>query len=402
MASSGSSPPSETQLAIVRSIPSGMTPVPDGVSVATCSRASSCRSRNSVTMETRAARLPACTTSIAAVVPSTTWRISSMGRAVGPPFRWLATSGWTARVRSASTTFDPGTDAPPICMGTVQPRARPAHHGQQLVGVDDAPQPHLSEQPHASRVHLVEVVLHEAMFEQERTADHLGSPWSQRRPTEARRYRHGLGPGGGPRAPRPVGLTGRDERGDPAVQVTRHPARGVLPGRVVAEHRMGMGVDQSRHDRPAMDVETPRRTTWVDIVAPADGAQLPVRYQQCIALDHGVLEQSRDDAARPEQDQRLAHPCARIISGPHNLWPASSLRIISGPSSSLGLHHLQASIISRPRSRPRPSARGRNASRCRTASSRAPGCSWPDTHRLRPRRRSRGRRRRARWTSRRC
>src|SRR6478609_1852140 len=121
MARAGSMPPRATQYAMVRRIEDGITPVPEGVSLAICNRSRASRSLSIRTTSTSARTLPACTTSIPASVSSMIRAMSSLEGAVGPPLQCTATWGCSPTTMSAPMTLEPGTDAPPTWTGTWNP-----------------------------------------------------------------------------------------------------------------------------------------------------------------------------------------------------------------------------------------------------------------------------------------
>ncbi len=120
-ATSGGTPPKAAAQETVRSTPSGTTPVPAGESVPTSTRSRApalCGERDDLT---------ACLD--VAVVDHLYGGFGLVddpcdifsGGAVGPPLTCAATSGRTARTKSAPMTPLPGIDAPPVWTTTFMP-----------------------------------------------------------------------------------------------------------------------------------------------------------------------------------------------------------------------------------------------------------------------------------------
>jgi hypothetical protein len=113
---------SEASSAIWRSIPSEITPLPVGVSVAISTRLKAPPSSAPSTIWIAERRLPAWAICKAIPSPSAMRRaFSSAVRAVGPPLTCPAICGRIASTSALIFAWLPGIEPPPVCDMTVSP-----------------------------------------------------------------------------------------------------------------------------------------------------------------------------------------------------------------------------------------------------------------------------------------
>src|SRR5579862_2158181 len=193
-------------------------------------------------------------------------------------------------------------------------RTRPADERLEFVGGDDRAEPDLAEQPDAGRRHLVEVMLAQPGLEQERTSVELGSAWAEVVRALPGGDRDRLRARPGPLPTRPVGLAGRDESRHPAMEMARDPADRPLPWRVVAEHRMRVGVDQSRGDCRPVDVDRGQLAVGADLVDRPERRDHAVADEYGVAVGARLLELAREHEPGAVDKEVGAHDQAAMTS----------------------------------------------------------------------------------------
>ena len=248
-ASSGVMPPSDARWAIVRRIPSGTTPVPDGASLPRITRPRAPASRASPIACSAARPLPQWTISIA-IPLATSCSMSASGSAVVPPLMWPTMSGRASSTTSARMALDPAIDGPPVWNVETMPCCRAqASIGAACAPVFTEPRPDLADQVDARRGQVGEVLLLEAQLEDRGAGVDLdaGRPDVGEGPDRDDRERleadDVLGPS------RQVHLARRDHRRHAAVELGLDEVGRALARRPVAEHGVDVGVDEARETR---------------------------------------------------------------------------------------------------------------------------------------------------------
>ena len=250
-AAPASTPPREATHDTARSMPSGWTPDPAGLSVPITRRPSSPRRATSAATSPAAFTFPLCTISTRAVVSSRIRSTWSSGSAVGPPFTWPATSGRTRTTKSAPTMPLPGIEAPPVCTITRIPHACAQRVISAATSASFTPEipisPTRSTPAAAISRKSASVSPGSSSTAPACTFTPDGRSVRERRVREDRERLH---PGGIGRTARRVRLARRDHRRRPAVQVRVDEVDLELSRREVAEHRMRVVVAEAgRHGR---------------------------------------------------------------------------------------------------------------------------------------------------------
>ena len=286
-------------------MPSGMTPLPVGVSVAIRKRSKASCLRAASAQSSVVRRLPAVQTCMA------------MPRLRRHPLEIAVLDGHRPAV---DVEGDHRVDGDQVRAGDregagdrgaagVQRReqaglARIAHQRHIVVGRRDRAEAGLGE-PHAVAVHVVEVGTGEAGLQDDGAAVHAHPPRPVMLEALEGRDRQRLDPGGVLRPARHMHLGGGDRRGGAAVDVAGEIAHGVLARREVAEGDVDLGIDQPRNRRRPAGVDDHVAGIEGGCFHLADGHQPAVVGQQGIALDEGRAPVAGDDGA--EIDDRGFH-----------------------------------------------------------------------------------------------
>ena len=192
--------------------------------------------------------------------------------------------------------------------------ARPGHRLARLVRLLHRAETDFGDAIHADGGQLGEVGLAHAALHHHRAGMHLHAGGMEG--TEGALGSNGqrLGADHVPRPTGQVHLAHGDELGDAAVDHGIDPADLVLAGRPVAEHRMGMAVDEARRHRRATSVDHRVRALGVALREGADGGDPPALAHQGIGVENGVGEvagKGKPDVA----DDKLAGRRRGLVMG---------------------------------------------------------------------------------------
>ena len=185
--------------------------------------------------------------------------------------------------------------------------AGPVHHLPRGFAVLDGPQPHFAHQGHARIGEVLEVLLLHPVFDDRRARMNLDAGGPEILVPTLRGNRHGLeadhilGP------PGHMHLARRDQRCHPAVQGAVDPMQLLLSGRVIADDRVNMAVDQSRRQRDPLGIDNGVRPVAIQIAFLTPLRDFTVDCDQAVGVQNGVFHLARQHLSNVLDDELLRH-----------------------------------------------------------------------------------------------
>ncbi len=160
-----------------------------------------------------------------------------------------------------------------------------------------AAEAHFAQVADAGGGHFLKVSFGETLLQQQSASLHLDAARMKGCPGLRGDNRQGFGPQRAGWAARHVYLAGGDQPGDAAMQATFNEVNRPLPGRVVADDRVEMGINQAGGDGAAVGVEPGCVVRRRQFGAGPNRGNPPIAHQDGIAVQQGLVKAAGDNPA---------------------------------------------------------------------------------------------------------